>query len=237
MRESKHAVALAAPGWSMWAIPQGPRLRWMAAIPAWSAGRTSLSTRSPTDTISDASRLTAAASSTKNRGSGLAAPRRSELITRSARTPASVSAPSAGLGLVPRYHHQQTSGAESVDRRDRIGVEIRGSERRLSVPNQGTPVGIWGQAGEHLLVGSARFEKPTEGGKEGQPRHPKPVGEAAPIFGLVYQGLTDVEHHALDGTVQGRQTGSISSRQCLGGLKSPWLETVIVTSVPQTEHR
>lgn len=35
---------------------------------------------------------------------------------------------------------------------------------------------------------------------------------------------------------QGRQTGSISSRQCLGGLSSAGFTAFIVTSAPQMLH-
>src|SRR5439155_27308830 len=66
-------VRLASGGSSRgdWIQAHGPRRRKTASIPAAAAGRTSLSTRSPTYAICEGCRSSSLATRAKNRGSGL----------------------------------------------------------------------------------------------------------------------------------------------------------------------
>src|SRR5262249_49924453 len=47
-REARSSIPSVASGGVCWIRPHGPRLTWIATIPAEAAGSTSLSTRSPT---------------------------------------------------------------------------------------------------------------------------------------------------------------------------------------------
>ena len=72
-----------APGGVAWSLPHGPRRRWTATSPAASAGRASLSARSPTYATSAAGRRRCSTSRSKNARSGLRTPRLAEPVTTS----------------------------------------------------------------------------------------------------------------------------------------------------------
>ena len=172
-------------------------------MPAAAAGRTSLSTRSPTYATSAGGHASRSATAAKNAGSGFSTPSVSLEATRSSGTSTPPNTASAACGWLPATPTRKPAARRPARAATASGYRssgpMHGSARPLApLPHGVAQVEVGPQDADRLEVVATALDDRAQHGEERQALDPEPVRPGQPLAVLVDERLADVEHDRPD---------------------------------------